>query len=319
MTRAPRLACVALALASLGTAQAGPLPREAAATVNGVPVTRKALLDVVGSVIAQLDEIPDTQTTEKYRRQALQSLVDFELLYQEGQARNLTVSSDEIAAEIKKTQQGFSNLKAYQDALASKGLSAKDIEQETRRALVVNRVLHDVVWAGVAAHDDDIRRYYDQHRGDFDHPAQIRASYILIRGGKSPAERKTARDKAGGLVQRARAGEDFAALARAASEDPATAPNGGDLGYIAPGTMEASFDKAAFALPPGGVSDVVETSFGFAVIKVVAKRDAGTSSVDEVRDRVAAILRDEGREKAQEKFVAELRSRAKIEVAPDLR
>lgn len=319
MTRARCPTVALLILAAVGITRADPLPRDAAAMVNGVPVTRKALLDVVQAVIAQLDEIPDTPTTEKYRRQALDSLVDFELLYQEGQARNLAVSNDEVASEIKKTQKGFPNLKAYQDALASKGLTAQDIEQETRRALVVNRVLHDVVWPGVAAHDDDIQRYYEQHRSEFDHPAQIRASYILVRGGKSPADRKAAREKAAALAQRARAGEDFAALARAASEDPATAPYGGDLGYIAQGTMGDAFDQAAFALPPGGFSDVVETPFGFAVVKVVAKRDAGTSSLDEVRDRIAAILKEEGRGKAQEKFVAELRSRAKIEVAPDLR
>lgn len=319
MTCPRRLTLALILLAAIGSAQAAALPQDTAATVNGVPVTRKALLDVVQAVIAQLDEIPDTPTTEKYRRQALESLVDFELLYQEGQARNLAVSNDEVAAEIKKTQKGFPNLKAYQDALASKGLTQKDIEQETRRALVVNRVLQDVVWPGVSAHDDDIRRYYDQHRSDFDHPAQIRASYILIRAGKAPAERKAAREKAAALAQRARSGESFAALARAASEDPASAPNGGDLGYIAKGTMGDAFDQVAFALPPGGISDVVEASFGFAIVLVVGKRDAGTSSVEEVHDRIAAILKEEGRDKAQEKFVAELRSRAKIEVAPDLR
>ena len=227
--------------------------------------------------------------------------------------------ADEINAEIKKTEQGFPSAKDYQEALRSKGLTQKDIEQETHRALVVNRLLKDVVWPGVAAHEDDIRRFYEQHRSDFEHPAQIRVSYILVRVGKDAKAKVAARVKAESVVQKARAAEDFAALARSESEDPATAPNGGDLGFIARGTMGDAFDKAAYSLAPGSVSDVVETNFGFAIIKVIASRPAGVAPLEEVQDRIAALIKEQGRQKAQEKFVAELRSRAVIEIAPDLR
>ena len=306
-------------VAVFAVAEAGPLPPEAAAVVNGVTITRKSLLDVVQSLIAQLDDIPDTPTTEKYRRQALDSLVAFELLYQDGLARKLEVSNEEVAAEIKKTEQGFRSPKAYQEALKAKGLTKEDIERETRRALVVNRLLSDVVWPGVTASDEEIARYYDQHRTDFQHPAQIHVSYILIRAGKNASERDAAKAKAAELSRRVHNGEDFAAIARAESQDPATAPNGGDLDYIARGTMGQAFDDAAFALKPGEVSDPVESAFGFYVIKVVAERGPGVAPAAEVRSRIVAVIKGEGRDKAQEKFVAELRSRAAVEIAPDLR
>ena len=310
---------LAAALLTAPAAGSPPISPDAAAVVNGVAVPRKALLDVVQSLIAQLDDIPDPQTTEKYRRQALDSLIDFELLYQEGQAHNLAIMTADINNEIKRTESSFPSPKAYEEALKSNGLTRQDIERETRRALMVKRVLTEIVWPGVAAHEEDIARYYEQHRTEFEHAAQIRASYILIRAKKDAPERAKARARAASLVQRARAGEDFAALARASSEDPATAQNGGDLGYIAPGTMGEAFDQAAFALQPGQVSEAVETPFGFMVIEVTSKREAGISPLPEVHDRIATGLKEEGREKAQEKFVADLRARAKIEISPDLR
>lgn len=298
-----------------------PMPQEAAAVVNGVVVPRKALLDVVQSLIAQLDDVPDTQTTEKYRRQALDSLIDFELLYQEGQSRKLAVSEAEVAEAIKRTEKSFPTPQAYQDALRSKGLTRQDIENETRRALLVDRVLRDVVWPGVGAPESAVQAYYDAHRAEFTHPAQTRASYILIRTkkGAKPAERSQAKARAEGLAQQARDGDDFARLASEASEDPATAQIGGDLGYIEPGTMGAAFDQAAAGLQIGQVSDVVETPFGFVIIKVTGKRDAGTSPIGEVRERIVVAVKEEGRAEAQKKFLQELRAKASIEIAPDLR
>jgi peptidyl-prolyl cis-trans isomerase C len=310
---------VALLLVCGPPAHAGPLPKEAAASVNGVVVPRKALLDVVQAVIAQLDDLPDTATTEKYRRQALDSLIDFELLYQDGQARNLTVTPGDIATEVKQTEKSFPSPKAYQEALKSKGLTTADIERETRRALIVRRMLQDVVWPGVTASEEEIRRYYDQHKAEFEHPAQIRVSYILIPAKKDAAARAKGRSAAAALAGRARAGEDFAALARSESKDPATAQKGGDLGYIGRGTMGDAFDQAAFALAPGQVSEPIETPFGFVVIKMVSSRPAGVASIEEVRERIAVVIKGEGREKAQEKFVAGLRSKAAIDIAPDLR
>lgn len=313
------LAAFLLCLGPAGALWAAPVPRDAAAVVNDVPIPRKALLDVVQSIIAQLDDIPDTATTEKYRREALSSLIDFELLYQDGQARKLTVTPADISAEVKQTEKSFPSPKAYEEALKAKGLTRADIEQETRRALIVRRMLEDVVWPGVAASDEQVQRYYEQHKTEFEHPAQIRVRYILIRAKKDAADRTRARNTAAALAKKAAGGEDFAALARAESEDPATAQKGGDLGYLARGTMGDAFDQAAYALSPGQVSEVVEMPAGFAVIQMVSRREAGIATVAEVRDRIVAAIKSEGRDKAQEKFVGELRSKARIEIAPDLR
>lgn len=314
------LALLAL-LADAGRAHAAALPPDAAATVNGVAVPRKALLDVVQSLIAQMDEVPDTQTTEKYRRQALDSLIDFELLYQEGKKRELTVGEAEVGEAMKRTERNFRSPEAYQEALRSKGLTRQDIEAETRRALLVNRVLSDVVWPGVAAPDAAVQAYYDTHREEFTHPAQSRASYILVRiqKGAKKADLEQARARAAGLAQRAREGDDFARLAQEASEDPATAQRGGDLGWIEPGTMGPAFDQAVASLQTGQVSDVVETPYGLVVVKLTGRRDAGTAPIGEVRERIVAVVKEEGRDEAQKKFLAELRAKASIEVAPDLR
>src|SRR5439155_18317674 len=142
----------------------------------------------------------------------------------------------------------FPSPKAYREALNAKGLSPRDIERDTRKTLAVNRLLQDAVWKSVKVDDAAVRSFYTENLEQFRHPPEIRASHILVHvpAEASPADRAAARTKAEALDRRVRAGEDFAALAQAASDDPATKKRGGDLGYFARGTMVESFESAAF-------------------------------------------------------------------------
>ncbi|GBC77134.1 Foldase protein PrsA 3 [bacterium HR08] len=125
--------------------------------------------------------------------------------------------------------------------------------------------------------DEEIRRYYQEHKNEFE---QVRARHILFstrpiaRDGNPPPDRETVRRKAQEVLRRARAGEDFAALARAFSDDPGSKDKGGDLDFFGRGRMVREFEDAAFALQPGQISDLVETSYGFHIIKVEARRIA---------------------------------------------
>jgi peptidylprolyl isomerase len=128
-----------------------------------------------------------------------------------------------------------------------------------------------------------------------------------------------ARSKAEALAKRAQGGEDFAALARAESQDKITALQGGDLGYFEQGAMVAAVDEVAFRLEPGQVSGVVQTPHGLHVIKVTGRRTAGIAPLDEVRERIVTLLTREKRQRLQEELVAELRRQATVEIAPDFR
>ncbi len=160
----------------------------------------------------------------------------------------------------------------------------------------------------VAVTDRDIELYYQDHREEFRQEEEACASHILVKvkagdTGEGHPEAE-AQSIAQGLLEKVKAGGDFAALAKASSEDTGSAANGGDLGCFPPGRMVPEFDDAVFALQPGQVSDLVKTSFGFHVIRLVSKREATVLPLAQVKERIRGAvterkMRDLGEQKSQ--------------------
>ncbi len=144
--------------------------------------------------------------------------------------------------------------------------------------------------------DEAVKTYYDAHRDDrFTAPEEIRARHILIKVPPDADEqqRAEARKKAEDALAKVQKGGDFAKLAQQISEDAGSASKGGDLGLFSRGKMVPAFDAAAFALEPGAVSDVVESPFGFHIIKVEDKLPGGQKPLEAVRQEIVQTLSEE--------------------------
>ena len=140
----------------------------------------------------------------------------------------------------------------------------------------------------LTADDETLQAYYNQHQSLYKTAEQRRASHILIAvdEGSDDAAVAQARSVAQAALDRVRGGEDFSAVAKAVSQDPGSAEEGGDLGFFETGVMEPAFDEAVFNLQPGEISDLVRTPFGFHVIKLTEIRESTGKSFDEARDEV---------------------------------
>ncbi len=161
-------------------------------------------------------------------------------------------------------------------------LAFLDLEPLVRQQLdqeMIFRLRDSVISVDTLISDDDLRRAYEQEAPD----AQLRASHILLGfpDQATSGQRDSVRAEIEGIRRRALAGEDFAALARQHSQDPGSAPLGGDLGTFARGDMVKPFEDAAFALRPGEISAVVETPYGFHVIRLEGKEAPGFEQVKE--------------------------------------
>jgi len=138
--------------------------------------------------------------------------------------------------------------------------------------------------------DDELRQYFDQHKNEYTLPERLKAQHILFKTqGKTPEEIEKIKEKAHGVLDRAKKGEDFGELAKQFSEDT-TASTGGDLGDFGRGQMVPEFEKAAFSLGVGAISDLVQTQFGIHIIKVTGKQEARERSFEELKAAIRPIV-----------------------------
>jgi peptidyl-prolyl cis-trans isomerase C len=189
-------------------------------------------------------------------------------------------------------------------------LDLGSVTRQQRNQELVMVLRDEVIDVDPEVTDEELREIFEQERPG----ERVRARHILLRipDGADEADAAAVRELAEDLRRRAAAGEDFAALAREHSEDPGSAERGGDLNFFGRGTMVAPFEEAAFALEPGEVSDVVETQFGFHVIRV-EERDSPT--LDDVRAQLRQEIQQERTARAESLFVAGVEEPAEVGIA----
>lgn len=177
--------------------------------------------------------------------------------------------------------------------------------QLIRDQLLATAYLTKEIFGNVTVSDKDAEDYYGKNRKVFERPEQLRARHILIavRQDAGDDEKKTAKTKAEGILARIKKGEDFAKLAGEFSDDPGSKQKGGELGFFPKNSMIPPFDKAAFELEPGGVSGVVETSFGYHIIKAEEKKKAEIPPYDAVKEDAKALALQAAKQERLGRFI----------------
>jgi len=189
------------------------------------------------------------------------------------------------------------------------------VKSLVRHAMVIDKFVRTEIVPKVAVTPEDESKFYNENRERMKRPETVRASHILLRAGASSSaeERQTQKTKSEDLLGRVRKGEDFASLAKENSQDTGSAPNGGDLGYFPRGRMVPQFDEAVWALKVGEISPVVETPFGYHIIKVTDKKPEGFTPLDEVRPQIKEYLSVMKTQEQMKVMAQSMRASAKIE------
>jgi peptidyl-prolyl cis-trans isomerase C len=167
--------------------------------------------------------------------------------------------------------------------------------------------------------DQNIKQYYEANKDKFKVPEQIRARHILVKVSSKSSEedKKKAKVKIEELRERLVKGEDFAKLAKEYSDDPGTKKKGGDTDFFSRGKMVKPFEDAAFSLKPGAISDIVETKFGYHIIKVEDRKEARTMSLDETKESIGQYLKDELANSKSAQFIHDATEKAGMEIFED--
>jgi peptidyl-prolyl cis-trans isomerase C len=245
--------------------------------------------------------------------EALEGLIHRELLYQEALRNEIKVDEAVLNEAWEKMKAPYGNEEQFKKALAQARFSEEEARQELRRGLAIQEFLDARFVAKAVVTEEEIQAYYKGREDEFRQPEQVRASHILIKVDPraDEAARAEAREKMVGVSQRLKQGEDFAALARELSECPSS-DRGGDLGYFERGRMVQAFEDVAFSLNPGETSDIVETGFGYHIIRVTDKKAERVLPFEEVKDRIGQHLKQK---KVQEEilaYIATLKEKADV-------
>jgi peptidyl-prolyl cis-trans isomerase C len=290
-----------------------PLP-DVAARVNGREIPVKTIVSIVEPAV-QAGRVTQDRRPAAYR-QTLDQLVMRELVMQEAQARKIAPDESVVERDYKQTRSQFKSEKEWKAFLAGSGFDEKTFRGELRTRNIVDAcVRQEAEKLPQAVTDAEAKTFYDQNPAMFDAGDRVRASHILLRVPEAagPDVKKAQRGKAEAALARVRKGEDFAAVAKEVSEDPGSAPRGGDLGVFGKGQMVPPFEAAAFALPAGQVSDLVESPFGFHIIKVQERVPASKIPFEPVKGQIKEHVAQSRREKAVNDLVQGLKAKAKIE------
>jgi peptidyl-prolyl cis-trans isomerase C len=289
---------------------------EIIARVNGSAIDRGEFERAVKSLEGQAGGPVPPERRDAIYRQLVDQLVALRLLSQECIARKIVVPDTEIESRLGEVKKPFPNEQAFSAALAERQMTLDKLKFEIRQQLQAMKIVETDIKPTVTVTDADITDFYVKNPDKFQEPEAVRAAHIMIRtpDATDEAQKKKAKAEATAVLAELKKGGDFAALAKKYSQDGGSAANGGDMGFVPRGQTAPVFEQAAFALKPGQISGVVESPFGYHIIKVSAHRDARTVPLQEVKPQVQEFLTQQQMQQKSDAYVTKLKAKARIEV-----
>jgi peptidyl-prolyl cis-trans isomerase C len=294
------------------SAVAAPL-KGAVARVNGIIIDANELRRAE-KVLLRGQTVPAGKQAD-LDKQAIDQLISAELLYQAAAKLEVKDLDTQIDAKMAQGKARFKDEQEFKKAIKDLDMDEKKLREYTRRDLLISNFIETNFVSKAAVTAAETRDFYDKNPEKFKRDEAVKASHILIGvdAKASADDKKKAREKAEKLHKELAGGADFAALAKGNSTCPSS-QQGGDLGFFGKGQMVPAFEKAAFALTPGEISPVVETQFGYHIIKVTEKKAAGKADFKDVKTKIEEYLKGQKVNEAIQKYLADARKSAKIEI-----
>lgn len=286
------------------------------ARVNGEAVNKDEFERAISDLEARAGGSVPAEQRDRIVRGLLDEIIAFRLLLQESRVRNIVVPDADVDKRVGEIRQQFPSEEAFTQTLEQRKMTLAGLRSDAREGMQIDKLLAAEMADKVPVKPEEITDFYQKNPDQFQQAERVHASHILIRFPQNAdaAAKQQAHTKAADVLKDVKAGKDFAALAKEHSQDPGSAVNGGDLGFFEHGQMVGPFEEAAFSLAPGQASDIVETTFGYHIVKVIEKQAPRTVPLDEVRPQIEQFLENRNRQQQMRTFVDSLRAKGKIEI-----
>ncbi len=277
-------------------------------TAKGFNVTAGDVIEVIhgtmGSGAAQLKTMSAEQLKMALGRAASQ-VGERKLLLEAAAKAKVIVTPEEIQKVLESQYEGAGGEAAFMEALKTNNVDVAFVKKMLGDDKLIQKYFEEKVFAAIKISDEDLKKAYAE-----DKTATVR-HILLLTQGKTDDEKKDIRKKMEGILDRVKKGEDFAALATEMSEDTKSKEEGGLIENFPRGQMVKPFEDASFTVPVGQISDIVETAYGYHVVKV-ENRKKETAPFEEVKAQMTEVLKGQKQQATYEKLMADLKSEAKF-------
>jgi len=301
--------------APVSVEKASPLP-DPVARVNGVAILAADLQKALNAFNKSPSAAQVPPGKEKdVQKFLLNQMLGSELMYQVARKTPVKDQDKKVTDAVANLKTRFKTEDDFKKGLQEQGLSEKELRELILRNVIIENYIEQEIVPKQQVTDADVKAFYDKNPETFTQSEQVRASHILIAvdAKASDADRKKAKEKVEALLKQAKSGADFAKLAQENSGCPSS-KQGGDLGYFGKGQMVKPFEDAAWSLRPGEVSGVVETQFGYHIIKLSEKKGASKVPFEEAKAKIADSLKRKKVSEAINATLEDARKKAKIEI-----
>ncbi len=256
---------------------------------------------------------------DKLRTQLLDDMINEELIVQAADEARIEVESKEVDDALREVKsQNKLDDAGFQQALAAQGYTLTAYRSDIRRQLTRYKAMNQIIAPKVSVTDDQVRARYDEMQRRSEAVTEVRLSHILFALPERPSEAEVnaAKERAGEAIARVKAGEEFAAVAAAMSDDVNTKTGGGELGWIQRGTLDPRWESVVFSMEKGEVRGPISGPTGLHVFYTTEVKQQEVKTLDELQEQIKGELRRRDMERETAKWMAELRKKAYLDIKP---
>ncbi|MEK5058452.1 peptidylprolyl isomerase [Paenibacillus sp. FSL H7-0326] len=257
--------------------------KEAVASVNGTDISKDELYNELVTLGGQ---------------STLENMITMELVDQAASEANVTVTEEDVNAELETLKTQYGGEEAFNSALAQSGMTLDALKKNMDLQVKMRKILEPQT----EVTDEQISTYYEENKASFATPEQVKASHILVK----------TKEEADAIKKELDGGADFATLAKEKSTDTASAANGGDLGFFGEADMVEPFSKAAFSMEIDEISDPVKSDYGYHIIMKTDHKEATNPTLEDKKEEIRKILVDQQIGELSSTWMTDLRSNAEI-------
>ncbi|AKO91360.1 MULTISPECIES: foldase protein PrsA [Priestia] len=210
---------------------------------------------------------------------AVDTLITEKIIDKEAEKEDIKITAKQVNQELDDLKEQYGGEDTFNQTLEASGVSLSSLKEDIKK----NKEIEELLRPSIKITEKEMKEYFNENKDSFAQAAQVKASHILVDDEKTAKEIKEKLDK----------GEDFATLAKKYSTDTATSESGGELGYFEEGTMTDEFDKKAFSMKKGEISDPVKTDYGYHIIKVEDVKEAKQASYKDSKAQVKEAIFNE--------------------------